>query len=88
MNGMELLIEVAKQIPALVVLVWLVAKGAQLGRELLRQFHERDERFVEALREVGKDCHEHASQREERLIAALDKTGSVLEEATRMLGKN
>lgn len=57
---MELLIEVGKQVPALVVLAWVVRAVLNHIQAMQQKYleHEkaRDARLTEAMRRIGDDC--------------------------------
>ena len=75
-----LLVELAKQVPALAVLAFLTWK-------FLSHLSQRDETFATALRDIGDDCHEHAVDLTSRYIAVVNKNSDLVAKNSETLGE-
>ncbi len=84
---MGMIIEVAKQIPALAVLVWLVILFLGHLRE------ERDSRVSiesarhEALKEIGDGCHAHSMKIANTMSDALKDSNAIVRENTQVISQ-
>ena len=90
--------EAARQVPALVVLVCLVWKGASLAKVFLSHLSERDDklgqylqdrddRFSKSLEAIGAACHQHSEEVLERYDNTLTRTVKSLDAAAKALGE-
>lgn len=79
--------EAVKQVPALLVLVYLVNSGAKNLKSV-------GDHFVDTLSSIGESCHAFSSEREDKLLMAManaekmqDRAIDALQENSRVTGK-
>ena len=79
----NLLVEVAKQVPALGVLAWIVAY-------FLKAMNQRTDSFENTVKRISADCHDARSKLHDILIhnsSVLGRTESTLDRLEKVLTK-
>lgn len=90
----EALMELIHQVPALVVLAWVVWKHETSRKSQGQEVNAMTDKFLgvlqqreDTLKHIGEDCHRQARENLDRAIVALDKNTEVIRENTQVLAQ-
>lgn len=83
----DTIIELARQVPALVIFGYVALRGMQFLRDERDSRSKVEEARLDTLKSINDECHQHAEHITKRCETAFDKNNEVIQENTRALGQ-